>query len=196
MVSDNMRTIACFLVLGVVLLSSVAGCRASGGPDDSAESGGADIKQADCAAEIDVTFGVPKMDSDDEIKKAADDDGVTFKDLATPLATARALEAIDAKGTFTTAAAGACNYKLTAKSDGSAIEGSLHTIGTNGHFSMRYEVGHVLYNATVDAVTKTSIKLHGSSATVMVNDGGTEFHGEPDPSVKAGTVDVHASIPE
>jgi hypothetical protein len=186
-----MRIGVCVFVLGVVLV----GC-GGGASGDSGESAGADIKQVDCADAIDVTFGAPKLDSDAQITHEADQDGVEFKALAGALTTAKGLKGIDAHGTFTNAAAGACNYKLTAKSGGAAIDGNLHTIGSSGRFFLRYEVGDVLYNMTVKAISKTSITLDGSTATLMLNDGGTEFHGEPDPSVKSGTVDVKASIPQ
>lgn len=183
------------LVLGVVLLSSAAGC-AGGGSGDSPESGSADIKQADCALAIDVTFAAPDIDSDTLIKKHADEGGFELNEgLTKAIATARAIKAIDAHAMFTNAAAGACNYKLTSKSNGSAIDGNLHTIGTAGRFFLRYEIGDALYNMKVDDISKTEIKLHGSSASVMVNDGGTEFHGEPDPSMTVGSVDVRASVP-
>jgi hypothetical protein len=180
-------------LFGVVLLGAATGCGGGGG--DSAESAGADIKQADCAPSIDVSFDAPKINTDAEIEKAAKDDGVELKGLAAPLGVARGLKAIDATATFTDAQSGACNYTLKSKANGSAIDGNMHTIGTPGHFSLRYEVGGVLYNATLDSITKTSIKVHGATATVMLNDGGTEFHGEPDPSITSGTVGVRASIP-
>jgi hypothetical protein len=181
-------------LFGVVLLGTATGC-GGGGTSDAEASAGADIKQADCAPTLDVSFGTPKIQSDAEIQKAADNDGVEFKSLAEPLKAARALKPISATATFTDAHSGACNYKLAPKSGGGTVDGSLHTIGTSGHFSMRYEVGGVIYNATLDTITATDIKLHDGSAAVMLNDGGTEFHGEPDPSVISGSVDVKASIP-
>jgi hypothetical protein len=181
-------------LVGVVLLSSaVVGCGGGGAAEDS-QGAGADIKQADCAPALEVSFGAPKIDTDAEIQKAADNDGVEFKGLAAPLKAARELKPITALATFTDAHSGACNYKLTTKAGGAAVDGSLHTIGTPGHFFMRYEVSGVIYNATLDTITKTEIKLHDGSATVMLNDGGSEFHGEPDPSVPSGSVDVKASI--